>query len=520
MEERHIVKSAFSMGMVTLASRMFGLLREWVRGYLLGTTHGSDAFTLAFMFPNLMRRLVGEGALMAAFVPVIADFKEHENKEALDRFVHSFFSVLLIALVVMVAAVMAGAPLLKYLLPRYRAVPGKIELTIMLTRLMFPYLLFISLAALSQGILNAYRVFVPSAATPILLNVCIVSFGLLAGGIVSDPATALGFGVLVGGAVQFFFQVPFLRGLGISYRLRFRPRNRGVVKVFQLMVPGAVGAGVHQINALAAQFITASLQEGSVAALRFSVTMIEMVLGIFVISLTTVILPVLSDKSSRGDLEGMKESLRFALRLVLIITFPATVGLVLLRFPIIRMLFKYGRFTEESVHLVTGALLYHSMGLAGIGAARVVVQMFYSLKDTRTPVYLAAMVMAANVILCFTLKGPLQLGGIALAGSVTAFMNFFLLLWFLKRKVGGLFDRHTGVSALKSLGASLAMLGALYGLREAAEGFMDQGRLHNAAGTLGLILAGAGVFIAASLVLKNRDILALRDVILKKLLGK
>ncbi|MFW6180432.1 MAG: murein biosynthesis integral membrane protein MurJ [Spirochaetota bacterium] len=520
MENRQIVRSAFSMGMVTLASRVFGLLREWVRGYLLGTTHSSDAFTLAFMFPNLMRRLVGEGALMAAFVPVMAEFKERESREALDRFVHSFITVLLIALVVMVAAVMAGAPLLKHLLPRYQEVPGKIELTVMLTRLMFPYLLFISLAALSQGILNAYRVFVPSAATPILLNICIVSFGLLAGGVTDDPATALGFGVLAGGVVQFFFQMPFLRRLGISYRFRLRPRNRGVVRVFRLMVPGAVGAGVHQLNILAAQFITASLGEGSVAALRFSVTMVELVLGIFVISLTTVILPVLSGKSARGDLEGMKESLRFALRLVLIITFPATVGLLLLRFPLIRMLFRYGRFTEESVGMVSGALLYHSLGLAGIGASRVMVQMFYSLKDTRTPVYLAAMVMAANVALCFALRGPLGLGGIALAGSATAFMNYLLLAWFLRRKVGGFLDRATGISALKSLGASLAMLAALYALRETAAEFLARGRLYNTLGTLGLILAGVLLFTAASLVLKNRDILALRDALARRLLGR
>jgi putative peptidoglycan lipid II flippase len=505
------------MGVVTLASRVFGLFREFVRGYLLGTTHSSDAFTLAFMFPNLMRRLVGEGALMAAFVPVISEIREHQSREDLERFIHSFFTVLLVFLVITVGAVVAAAPLLKYVLPEYKDVPGKIELTVRLTRLMFPYLLFISLAALSQGILNAFRIFVPSAATPILLNVSIISFGLLAGGYVIDPAVALSYGVLVGGAAQFLFQIPFLRSKGVTFRFRFRPQNRGVVRVFKLMVPGAVGAGVHQINTLVSQFITATLGEGSVAALRFSITLVELVMGIFVISLTTVILPVLSQKSARGDLEGMKESLRFALRLVFIITLPATAGLIVLRTPIITMLFEYGRFDRNSVNMVSGALIYHAVGLAGIGATRILVQMFYSLKDTRTPVYLASVSMAVNLGLCWYLKYPLGLGGIALAGSISAFVYFLLLAAFLKRKTGPFLDFGVGGGFLTSSAAAVVMLLVLLLLREAAGPVMGRSRVHLAAVTLGLIAGGAGVFAGVSLLLKNKDIVFLWELFLKKI---
>jgi len=516
-ENRHIVKSAAGMSLVTFVSRIFGLMREWLRGYLLGTSGSSDAFAMAFLFPNLLRRLVGEGALMAAFVPVISDYREHESRKELEDFVYSFFTLLLFILLGIVVVTISAAGILRFLLPQFAKVEGKLELTVRLTRLMFPYILFISLAALSQAILNAHRVFVPSATTPILLNISIISFGLLASRYFSDPAYALGIGVLVGGVIQFFFQWPFLMKRGIRYRFRFHFRNRGVIKVLRLMVPGAFGAGVYQINVLVSEFIAAFLEEGSVAALRFSTTLIELVLGIFVISLTTVILPVLSEKSSKGDPEGMMESLRYALRLVFIITLPATFGLIILRFPLVTMLFRYGRFTEKSVEMVASALIFHAIGLVGIGATRVVVQMFYSMKDTKTPVYVAAGVMAVNIGLCILLSGPLRLGGIALASSVSAFCNVFSLLYLLRMRVGRILDRSVILSFVKSLSASLALAALLWYLLRLLQDFMAQSRLYNAILTLGLIAAGLAAFLVVSLLLRNGDIIELKRTVQERL---
>jgi putative peptidoglycan lipid II flippase len=509
MEERHIVKSAAGMSLMTFVSRVFGLMREWLRGYLLGTTGSSDAFALAFLFPNLLRRLVGEGALMAAFVPIISDYREHYSREELEDFTYSFFTLLLFILLGIVVIALLSAGVLRFFLPEFSKVEGKIELTIKLTRLMFPYILFISLAALSQAILNAHKVFMPSAATPILLNISIISFGLLASEIFSDPAYALGVGVLVGGIVQFFFQWPFLARYGIRFRFRFHFQGRGVKQVLRLMVPGAIGAGVYQINALVSQFIAAFLEEGSVAALRFSLTLIELVLGIFVISLTTVILPVLSEKSSKGDMDGMKESLRYALRLVFIITLPALFGLIILRYPLITMLFRYGRFTEESVDMVARALLYHAIGLVGIGGTRVVVQMFYSMKDTKTPVYVAMGVMVVNIALCLVLSGPLRLGGIALAGSASAYCNFFALLYLLERRIGRVVDRSVISCFLKSLIASLCMGGVLWFGLQRFQQFMALSRVYNALVTISLIVVGLFVFLLISILLRNRDVVDL-----------
>jgi len=431
MENRRIARSAFSIGAVTFTSRLFGLIREWLRGYLLGTTGSSDAFSIAFLFPNLMRRLVGEGALVVAFIPVFSDYLEKGSRDELEKFIHNFFTLLLCFLVVSVLAVTALAPLLRFFLPRFAAVPGKIELTVLLTRMMFPYVLFISLAALTQAVLNSFKVFVPSALTPILLNISIITTGFTIGMRMKDPSIALGIGVLIGGMLQLFFQIPFLSKEGIRYRLSLQWGNPGVRRVFLLMIPAAIGAGVYQINALISQFIAAYLEEGSVAALRFSNTVVEVVLGVFVISLSTVILPALSEKSSQGDPEAMKRILNFALRLTFLVTFPATFGLVVLRYPIVDMLFRYGRFTSESASMVSYAILFHAMGISATGGTRVLVQMFYSLKDMKTPVWVAAVSVVVNIALCIGLSGPLRLGGVALAGSVASYCNFFLLFFIL-----------------------------------------------------------------------------------------
>jgi putative peptidoglycan lipid II flippase len=299
--------------------------------------------------------------------------------------------------------------------------------------------------------------------------------------------------------------------------MKFHFRNQGVQKVLRLMVPGAIGAGVYQINALVSQFIAAFLEEGSVAALRFSLTLIELVLGIFVISLTTVILPVLSEKSSKGDMDGMKDSLRYALRLVFIITLPSFVGLIILRYPLITMLFRYGQFTDKSVDMVSFALLYHATGLMGIGCTRVVVQMFYSMKDTKTPVYVAAGVMAVNIALCLLLSGPLRLGGIALAGSVSAYCNFFALLYLLERRIGRVVDRGVVVCLFTSAAASLGMGGVLWFGMNRFQAVMNNSRAVNALLTVALIFVGFLVFLLISMLLRNRDVVDLMKAFRKKL---
>ena len=520
MNNKHIAKSAFYMSIVTFTSRLFGLAREWLRGYLLGTSSSSDAFTIAFMFPNLLRRLVGEGALTAAFIPVFSDYLSKNNKEELDNFIKSFFTVLLLFLILIVSVVLIFAPLLRYVLPEFTKIPGKIELTVILTRIMFPYILFISLAALSQAILNSFKIFVPSATTPILLNISIITLGFLLARKFFDASFALAIGVIFGGILQFSFQLPFLSKKGIKYGFEFDINNPGVKRVILLMLPGAIGAGVYQINALVSQIIAAFLEEGSVAALRFSNTLVELVLGVFVISISTVILPALSEKSSHGDIKGMKENLSFALKLVFIVTLPSMVGLVILRRPIVSMLFRYGKFSQTSVEMVSFALIFHSIGIAGTGAARIVVQMFYSMKDTKTPVYIATVSMAINLLLCYFLSLYLKLGGIALAGSISSYSNYFLLWILLKHRIGRITDKTLIFSVIKSFLSSIIMGMILYLGYKSFQDFMEISRCNNALITILLLIIAVIVYILFNLMLKNREIIALINIIRTKLKSK
>jgi putative peptidoglycan lipid II flippase len=516
MENRRIARSAFGIGVVTFTSRLFGLLREWLRGYLLGTTGSSDAFSIAFLLPNLLRRLVGEGALVAAFIPVFSDYRQEARRKELLEFVHSFFTLLLMFLLFIVLVMIVAAPILRFFLPKYAAVPGKIELTVFLTRLMFPYVLFICLAALTQAILNTFKVFVPSAVTPILLNIAIIAAGFSLGMRTKDPAIALGIGVIIGGVLQFFFQVPFLKKYGIGYRFSFRWRNSGVRRVFLLMVPATVGAGVYQINALISQFIAASLEEGSVAALRFSNTIVELVLGVFIISISTVILPALSEKSSEGDPEAMKRILNFALRMTFLVTVPSTFGLMILRVPIVNMLFRYGKFTENSTAMVSYAILFHAIGISTTGGTRVLVQMFYSLKDMKTPVWIGAVSVAVNIVLCIWLSGPLRLGGVALAGSVSSYCNFFLLYFILAERVGKFVSRDTMVVLAKAFSSSAGMGIALFFAKRFLVDIMAKSRLYNAGLTLLLLLLGVVLYLALNLAIKNRDVMQIFRIFLKR----
>jgi putative peptidoglycan lipid II flippase len=247
---------------------------------------------------------------------------------------------------------------------------------------------------------------------------------------------------------------------------------------------------------------------------------VEVVLGIFIISISTVILPALSEKASRGDREGMKASLAFALRLVFLVTLPATFGLMALGAPIVRMLFRYGAFGEQSTGMVAYALAFQSLGLCGVGGTRVIVQMFFSMKDTRTPVYVAVATMAVNLGLCYLLRIPLRLGGIALAGSIASYVNFFLLLAILDKRVGRIVDRELAVSVLKGIAASALMAGPLFYAVHALGARMEASRLANAAITLLLLCGGLVLFFVFSVILKNGDLLTVKNMLVKKIAGR
>ncbi len=502
-----LLRAAMSMATITLLSRVLGLVREQVRAFYLGTGGASDAFGVAFMLPNLLRRLVGEGAMSAAFVPVFNDMLEKEGEERTWLFANRFLTLLAMVLaVISTLGVVGSGVLVAVVAPGFTTqYPETRELAVSLAAIMFPYIALVSLAAVIQGMLNSYKIFWVSAFTSVLLNLAVIGSALLLAPRMEQAAYALAIGVMIGGGLQLFFQVPFLYRLGFRWMPRFSV-GPGVRRVLWLMIPGVFGAGIYQINVLVSQALASTLPEGSISSLQYSTRLLELTLGVFAISVSTVILPTLSRQAARAQWGEMTDTMGFAVRMVVFICLPSMCGLYLLRTPVVRLLFQYGEFDEVSLQMTTWALTFHLMGLVFIALSRIYVQAFYSRMDTRTPVFIAAGAMVVNIVACLTLRGPLANGGIALANSLAAAFQVAFLVVLLRRHLRGIWSAGTWLAIGKSTVAAGGMSAAVLGLVHV--GAMEQARSTplQIAWLTAAITAGVVVYGALSWLLRSREL--------------
>ncbi len=433
--ERKLLKSAAVVTVLTFVSRLLGLFREQVRGYYLGTGMGSDAFGLASMIPNLFRRLLGEGAMTAAFVPVFTKYVKAEDRAELNRFLSAFFTLFLVILVVICGLGMLGSDWLirTFFSSGFGQVPGKLELTVDLTQLLFPYLVLACAAALVQAVLNTFGVFSPSAFTPILLNLSTIGGTLLLHPFFGDASYAMAIGFLVGGVFQLAFQLPWFWKKGIRVRPSIRWNHPGVRELFRVFVPGILAAGIYQIDVFVSEIIAASLSAGSIASLQYSIRLQELVLGVFVISMTTVILPTLSKQHADGNQDGFAKTNLFSLELLALVTIPASVALIVLRRPIVSLLFQQGAFDGESLDKTAYAVLFHSFGIYFIATSRSLNQSFFAKQNLKTPMYVALCTFVVNAAVCYGASRFLDNGGIALGNSMGAMTSAVLLYVMLRR---------------------------------------------------------------------------------------
>ncbi|MCL5288274.1 MAG: murein biosynthesis integral membrane protein MurJ [Acidobacteria bacterium] len=444
-EKKQILKSASIITLVTIASRIFGYLRDQRITLLLGTTLAADSFVLAYRIPNLLRRLVGEGSMTASFIPVFTGYLKDKPKEEVWDFANRLFWTLAVVVAALTILGMLYSPTVVKMFTFFEHDPTHWDQAVALNRIIFPYIFFIALAALAMAILNCFQIFGLPASTPILLNISIIVFSI---GIVwkqfDDPAIALSVGVLVGGALQFLVQVPALVKQGMRFKFGLSFKHPGIRAVGRLMVPGFFGIGVYQVNLFVDSiFATApKMPEGSVIALYVADRVMELVLGGYAIAVATAILPMMSMQAASHDFDNLKKTFAFALRIVSYITIPAMVGLIVLREPIIRVLFEHGRFGAESTTLTARALLYYAMGLPAFAAIKLIVPAFYSTQDTRTPVRVAVYALGLNVLLnTVFMKSFFQTfynGGPALATSLAAYFNFFMLFVIFRQRFGRL----------------------------------------------------------------------------------
>jgi len=505
---RSILRSAGVMTIMTLLSRVLGLVREQVRAIYLGTGAASDAFGLAATIPNLFRRLFAEGAMTAAFIPVLTEYLRRGDWQATRQFLSRFVTLLSCVVVVVTILGILLTPWIieTFFSSEFQHVPGKVALTIVLTQLMWPYLAFVSFAAVLQAVLNAHKIFGPSAFAPVLLNLAIIVCTVAFAYVLPDPSYALVVGFLVGGLLQIFFQVPFLfRDTPARFGLAFDFWDPGIRRVVRIMGPGVFAAGIYQINVFVSQLIASGLEGGSIASLQYSIRLQELVLGLFVVSVAQVILPSLSEHTADGDDEGVKSTLAYATRLISFVTLPATAGLILLGPPVVRLLFESGAFDAESTAQTAFALQFHAMGLLFIGQARVFQQVFFAYKDLKTPTLVAAVVAALNIVLCVALAVPLRHGGVALAGSVASLVNTVLFLWLLERRLGGLNLRPVYGLVGRMILATLVMTGALLLFDAVWPAASVERRLGLLGWVVCALAVAAGSYLAACALLKVNE---------------
>ncbi len=466
MDDNHrVTRAAGIVGLATLASRLLGYVRDMVLASFFGAGMAADAFVAAFRIPNLLRRLFGEGSLSIAFVPVFTQIMIAGDREDGHRLAVSSLKLLLVVLALVTIIGIIAAPLIvRCIAPGFAREPGKLALTIWLTRIMFPYLIMIGSVALCMGILNVLGHFAAPALAPVLLNVSMIGavFGVSR---FSDSQTvrilALAGGVLLGGCLQLALQLPFLVNHGIRFWKRSGLWHPAMKKVGLLILPTVFGAAVYQVNVLVGTLLASLLAQGSVCFLYYADRLVQFPLGIFGQAAATAVLPSLSRQAAGGDYHALADTFSHAMGLVLFVTIPSMVGLILLREPIVALLFQRGAFDVQSVRLTSTALLYYALGLWAFSAVRIVVATFYAMQDTRTPVMTATVSIAANLILGLVLMGPLKHGGLALATSTASVVNLLLMIYLLKKKMGMIRWRPILVSCLKTTIASAIMAGAV-----------------------------------------------------------
>ncbi len=442
-EKKQILKSASIISLVTIASRILGYVRDQRIALLLGTSFAADAYVLAYRIPNLFRRLVAEGSMTASFIPVFTGYMREKPKEEVWDFANKLFWTLALVVAVITVLGMVFSPSVVHLFAGNSAARDQ---AVELNRIVFPYLFFVAMAALAMGILNCFHVFGLPAATPVVLNVATILFSI---GAVwryfKDPATSIVVGVLVGGVLQFLMQVPALVSRGMNFKFGISFSHPGIRNVARLMIPRLFGIGIGQINLLVdTRFATASrMPGGSLAALYLADRVMELVLGGYAIAVATAILPMMSHQAAANDYSGLKKTLTFSVRIVAFITVPAMLGLMILREPIIRVLFQHGQFLAASTRLTARALLYYAIALPGLATVKLVVPAFYSTKDTKTPVIVAAISLVINVVLNILflktwLFTRVQNGGPALATGLACYFDFFALLIIFRLRYGAL----------------------------------------------------------------------------------
>ena len=458
----HLARSAAVIGAATMTSRILGLVRDQAFAFTFGAGNVMDAFYVAFRIPNLLRDLFAEGVMSAAFVPTFTRRLTTEGRETAWRLGTQLINALIVITGGLVlAGIVFAEPLTRLFARDFGDVPGKLELTVAMTRLMLPFLTLVAVAAACMGMLNSLRRFFTPAVSPAMFNVSVILSTVVLAPLMRragfEPVMALPFGVIVGGIGQIAVQYRVLRLEGFRYRIALDPADRGLREVLGLMGPGTVAGAALQVNLLVNTILATGQGPGAVSWLTYAFRLMYLPLGVFGVSIATAALPVLSRHAALDDLSQMRRTISQGLRLMVMLMVPATVGLAVLAVPIVRLIFEHGSFTPADTQATALALACYAPGLVGYSAVRLAVPSFYALGSSLTPALVSVASVGLNIVLNLMLVQVLGFQGLALGTAIASLANAAVLLTLLRGRLGGLEGGRIASSFARIAGAAGVM---------------------------------------------------------------
>jgi len=430
----NLFKTLASVGGMTTISRILGFIRDSIIARIFGVGFETDAFFVAFKIPNLFRRISAEGAFTQAFVPILAEYKTKKSKIEVSYLINKVATLLGIFLILITLVGVFGAPWLIYLsAPGFISEPEKFNLTVNLLQITFPYIFFISLVSMAGGILNTYGKFVVPAFTPVWLNISFIIAALYFSDLFEEPIKALAWAVFFGGALQLFFQIPFLKQIGCLPKINLDLKDKGVWRILKLMGPAIFGVSIMQISLLINTIFASFLASGSISWLYYADRLMEFPAGVLGVALSTILLPNLSKSFSRKKTVDYSELVNWGLRLGILLAVPAATALAILAIPLIATLFYYGAFTETDILMTQYALIAYSIGLVGLILIKILAPAFYAQQNVKTPVKIALFTLFCTQFMNLIFIGYLKHAGLALAIGLGACINAALLFYHLKK---------------------------------------------------------------------------------------
>ncbi len=518
-----LARSAGIFGLATITSRILGLIRDQVLAFYFGAGDANDAFRVASRIPNLVRDLFAEGAMSAAFVPTFTRQLTLHGRERAWQLASSVINALILSTgLFVVAGIVFAEPLVRLYASGFAAVPGKLELTISLTRIVFPFLTLVAIAAAFMGMLNSLGHFFVPALSPAMYNVAVVVLSLalipMAPALGVEPITIVAIAALVGGVAQVAIQWPPLRREGFRYQPVLDFKDEGLHRVLLLMGPGTIGMAATQINVFVNTVLATGEGTGAVTWLDFAFRVMYLPIGLFGVSIATAATPAISRMVAEQDFARIRSTIAHALGLMLFLNIPATVGLIVLAEPIVAVIFQHGEFTAADTVATARALQFYAIGLIGYSIVRIVSPTFYALQRSRVPVMVSAASVAVNVALNVALVRVMGYRGLALGTSITALLNATVQLWLLRREINGLEGTRIAASMRRVLAAAAIMGTVTWGLHHWLLAVVPGGSfVLQAARLAATITVSLAALVAAAQLLRIPEFAEARDLIVGRL---